>query len=86
VPVDKGQAVRELMDDSARAALYAGDDKTDLDGFAAIAALVDEGRLEHAVRVGVLSDEGPREIGRQADLAVDGIEGMKRVLAELDES
>ena len=85
VPVDKGQAVRELMDEYARAALYAGDDVTDLDGFAALAALVEEGRLEQAVKVGVLSDEGPREIGRQADLVVDGVDGMKRVLAELDE-
>ena len=57
---------------------------TDLDGFAALTELVDEGRLEHAVRVGVLSDEGPREIAREADIAVDGVEGMKRVLAELD--
>jgi trehalose 6-phosphate phosphatase len=85
VPIDKGQAVRALLDESARAALYAGDDMTDLDGFAALSALVAEGRLEHGVRVGVLSDEGPPEIGRQADLVVDGVEGMKRVLAELDE-
>jgi trehalose 6-phosphate phosphatase len=85
VPVHKGQAVRELITESARAALYAGDDKTDLDGFAALTELVEEGRLQHAVLVGVLSDEGPREIGRQADIAVDGVEGMKRVLAELDD-
>jgi trehalose 6-phosphate phosphatase len=84
VPIDKGQAVHELMDEPARAALYAGDDKTDLDGFAALAALVDESRLEHAVRVGVRSDEGPREIVEEADLVVDGIEGMQQVLAELD--
>ena len=84
VPVHKGLAVRELMSDSARAALYAGDDMTDLDAFAALAELVEEGRLDHAVRVGVLSDESPREIGREADIAVDGVEGMKRVLAELD--
>ena len=67
-----------------RAALYAGDDMTDLDGFAALTELVEEGRLERAVRVGVRSDEGPREIVEQADIAVDGVEGMKRVLAELD--
>jgi trehalose 6-phosphate phosphatase len=85
VPVHKGQAVRELMIESARAALYAGDDMTDLDGFAALTELVAEGRLEHAVRVGVLSDEGPPEIAREADIAVDGVEGMKRVLAELDQ-
>jgi trehalose 6-phosphate phosphatase len=87
VPVDKGQAVRELaLGTSARAALYAGDDVTDLDGFAALAALVEEGRLEEAVRVGVRSDEGPPEIVDQADLVVDGIDGMQKVLAELDES
>jgi trehalose 6-phosphate phosphatase len=85
VPVHKGLAVRELISESARAGLYAGDDKTDLDGFAALTELVEEGRLDHAVRVGVLSDEGPPEIGRQADIAVDGVEGMKRVLAELDQ-
>jgi trehalose 6-phosphate phosphatase len=87
VPVDKGQAVRELTNlASPRAALYAGDDVTDLDGFAALTALVEEGGLEEAVRVGVRSDEGPREIVEQADLVVDGVEGMQQVLAELDES
>jgi trehalose 6-phosphate phosphatase len=87
VPVDKGHAVRELLlESSPRAALYAGDDVTDLDGFAALTALVEEGRLEEAVKVGVRSDEGPREIVDQADLVVDGIEGMQQVLAELDEA
>jgi trehalose 6-phosphate phosphatase len=86
VPVDKGQAVRELVEQaSPRAALYAGDDATDLDGFAALAALVEEGLLDDAVTVGVRSDEGPREIVDRADLVVDGVEGVQRVLAELDE-
>ena len=67
-----------------RAALFGGDDVTDLDGFSALTALTEEGRLDHAVRVGVRSDEGPREILEQADLVVDGIEGFQRVLAELD--
>jgi hypothetical protein len=35
--------------------------------------------------VGVRSDEGPREIVEQADLVVDGIDGMRELLAELDE-
>ncbi len=85
VPIGKGQAVRELVARATpRAALYAGDDVTDLDAFAALADLRDEGSLEAAVRVGVRSDEGPREIVEQADLAVDGIPGVRRVLAELD--
>jgi trehalose 6-phosphate phosphatase len=84
VPIDKGQAVRELV--VGRAALYAGDDVTDLDGFAALRELADRGQLETAVTVGVRSEEGPREIVEEADLVVDGIEGMQRVLAELDRS
>jgi trehalose 6-phosphate phosphatase len=84
VPIGKGQAVRELV--VGRAALYAGDDVTDLDGFAALRELVDAGELETAVTVGVRSEEGPREIVEEADLVVDGIEGMQRVLAELDRS
>ena len=85
VPVDKGQAVRDLvLRSGVRSALFGGDDVTDLDGFAALAALVDEGELDHAVRVGVRSDEGPPEILEQADLTVDGIEGFQRVLAELN--
>jgi trehalose 6-phosphate phosphatase len=84
VPIGKGQAVHELV--VGRAALYAGDDVTDLDGFTALRELVDRGELETAVTVGVRSEEGPREIVDDADLVVDGIEGMQRVLAELDRS
>jgi trehalose 6-phosphate phosphatase len=85
VPIGKDRAVRELLSRTpARAALYAGDDVTDLDGFAALRDLVEEGQLEGAVAVGVRSDEGPREIVDHADLVVDGIGGMQRVLAELD--
>ena len=77
--------MRELISrNPARAALYAGDDVTDLDGFAALRGLAEEGQLEAAVTVGVRSDEGPREIVDEADLAVDGIGGMQQVLAELD--
>jgi trehalose 6-phosphate phosphatase len=85
VPIDKGQAVRELLGrTAAAAALYAGDDVTDLDGFDALTGLLEEGRLESAVRVGVRSDEGPREIVERADLVVDGTDGIRHILAELD--
>jgi trehalose 6-phosphate phosphatase len=84
VPIGKGLAVRELV--VGKVALYAGDDMTDLDGFAALRDLVEEGELESALTVGVRSDEGPREIVDKADIVVDGVEGMQKVLAELDES
>jgi trehalose 6-phosphate phosphatase len=78
VPIGKGRAVRELLArTSVHAALYAGDDMTDLDAFEAL------GEVEHPVRVGVRSDEGPAEIVERADLVVDGVEGMQAVLAEL---
>jgi trehalose 6-phosphate phosphatase len=80
VPVDKGRAVEELVERAhARAALFAGDDRTDLDAFAALDRL----DLDAAVRVGVASDEGPAEIVEQADLVVDGPGGFVAVLEAL---
>lgn len=65
VRADKGTAVAELVRRAAvTRALYAGDDTTDLDAFRAL----DE--IECGVRVGVVSDEGPREIADSADVVV----------------
>jgi trehalose 6-phosphate phosphatase len=84
VPFDKGRAVRELVDLARpRVALFGGDDTTDLDAFEALDALVDEGALDAAVRVGVASDEGPPEIVEKADLVVEGVDGFAQVLAVL---
>ena len=86
VPVDKGQAVRALIERTGvRAALYGGDDMTDLDAFTALDALVEEGVLELAVRVGVRSSEGPAAIVDRADVAVEGVQGFTEVLAVLAE-
>jgi len=69
VPADKGTAVRALLERSgARQGLYAGDDTTDLDAFAGLAAA----GLDHAVRIAVTSDEGPEELAEAADLVVHG--------------
>jgi trehalose 6-phosphate phosphatase len=87
VPVDKGRAVRDLVEQSAaRTALFGGDDVTDLDAFEALDALEAEGTLAAAVRVGVRSEEGPAAIVERADLVVDGTGGFARVLAVLAES
>jgi trehalose 6-phosphate phosphatase len=84
VRFDKGRAVRSLVEAaSSRAALFGGDDTTDLDAFDALTELRDEGALEAAVLVGVRSDEGPPAIVERADLVVDGVEGFTRVLAVL---
>jgi trehalose 6-phosphate phosphatase len=78
VEVNKGQAVEELVRrHDLRAAMFAGDDATDLDAFDALDA------VEAAVRIGVRSDEGPPAIVERADVVVDGTEGVVAVLAAL---
>jgi trehalose 6-phosphate phosphatase len=84
VKIDKGAGVTAFLTESGvDNALYVGDDSTDLDAFRALANLVDEGRLEHAVRVGVGSEEGPSEITTDADIVVDGTGGVQELLRML---
>ena len=85
VPVDKGAGIAWLLESSpdARAALYVGDDTTDLDAFRGLRALVAEGRLDNAVCVGVRSDETPPDLEREADVLVDGPPGVRSVLEAL---
>jgi trehalose 6-phosphate phosphatase len=81
VAIDKGVAVRSLLSDQGlRAALYGGDDRTDLDAFAALRELEREGALEAACCVAVASAEAPPELTPRADLVVTGPEGFLRVL------
>jgi trehalose 6-phosphate phosphatase len=86
VTISKGLGIRRLLADRERdihAAVYAGDDQTDLDAFRALVELVEEGRLRHAVRVGVGSDEGPQAIRDEADVVVDGPDGVRALLRAL---
>jgi trehalose 6-phosphate phosphatase len=84
VPIGKGRAVRELVSGAGvRAALFGGDDTTDLDAFEALAGLTREGELDVAVCVGVRSEEGPPAIVERADVVVEGVEGFARVLSAL---
>ncbi len=79
-PIDasKGTAVRALLTQSGLTrALYAGDDTTDLDGFAALDG------LEAAVRVAVVSLEGPAELGERADLVLGSTEAFAELLRQL---
>jgi trehalose 6-phosphate phosphatase len=67
IEANKGTAIRRLLRErELRRALYAGDDTTDLDAFAALDG------LELAVRVTVASAEGPPELRAAADLVVAG--------------
>ena len=84
VDLDKGVAVAAVLERaSVELALYAGDDATDLDAFAKLRELQDSGRLKGALCVGVMSAEGPRQIGELADLTVVGPDGLVELLASL---
>jgi trehalose-phosphatase len=78
VEADKGVAVTTLLArrPEVRAALFAGDDWTDLDGFR---GLGDAG-LELAVRVAVLAEENPPPLVEAADVVVNGTEGLLDLL------
>ena len=87
VPLDKGIGVRALLSGAGvRAALYVGDDATDLDAFRALAEMAQAGELATAVRVGVGSEEGPPEIADEADAVVEGPAGVRRLLDALLET
>jgi trehalose 6-phosphate phosphatase len=78
VEATKGTAVRHLLEESGlRRALYAGDDTTDLDGFAALDG------LEASVRVAVVSAEGPSELGERADVLVGSTDAFVELLRRL---
>jgi trehalose 6-phosphate phosphatase len=84
VAINKGIAVAALI--PARPidhALYGGDDRTDIDAFAALRTLEEDGELETAVCIAVASDESPPEVSEAADLTVPGPEGFVRVLEAL---
>jgi trehalose 6-phosphate phosphatase len=78
VDADKGTALRALLAERGlRRALYAGDDATDLDAFRGLDG------LELAVRVAVVSEEGPSELGRAADVIVGGTDTLVDLLRRL---
>ena len=82
----KDAAVASLLagEDLDRA-VYAGDDRTDVDAFRRLGELRDAGDLVAAVRVGVLSAEGPPEIAEEADVTVEDPAGWLEMLAWLAE-
>jgi trehalose 6-phosphate phosphatase len=80
----KDAAVAALLaTDGVSAAAYAGDDRTDLDAFRRLRELRDEGELEAAICVGVLSDEAPSDLAEDSDLTVEGPEGWLEILKAL---
>jgi trehalose 6-phosphate phosphatase len=86
VELHKGKGIDRLLADAdVDVAMYAGDDRTDLDAFRALRDAVSEGRLREALCIGVRSDETPRELEEAADLMVDGPPGVRTALELLAE-
>jgi len=84
VRIDKGAGIVALLRDTdLAAAIYVGDDVTDLDAFRGLTELVEMGRLGSAIRIGVRSDEGPPALGLQADVMVEGTDGVRELLKSL---
>jgi trehalose 6-phosphate phosphatase len=75
---DKGDAVRRVAAESgARRLVVVGDDRGDLPAFA-VAVVAGDG-----LRVAVRSAEAPAELLAQADLTLDGPEGVREFLERL---
>lgn len=84
VKLDKGVGIKSFLDGrEVHSAVYVGDDTTDLDAFRALAELAREGRLRNVVRVGVRSEEAPEAIAEEADVVVDGTDGVRELLTVL---
>jgi len=84
VALDKGIGIARLLRGSpANAALYVGDDTTDLDAFRGLRELVQSGTLHSALCVAVDSDEAPAELAREADLKLEGTHGVRELLEAL---
>lgn len=68
----KGDGAEALLGDASavRHAVFAGDDVTDLDGFARLRELVAAGRLDGATLVAVGGDDAPPQVAAAADLTL----------------
>ncbi len=84
IALDKGVGVTALLADApVQAAVYVGDDSTDLDAFRALRAHVEDGRLQTAICAAVSSEETPEDLAREADLILDGPGGVRELLEAL---
>jgi trehalose 6-phosphate phosphatase len=82
--VDKGTAVRRLLADRGLSlALFAGDDRTDLDAFAALRSLAEAGELRSAVCLGIVSAEAPPELEERSDAVLGSPHALVEVLRRL---
>jgi trehalose 6-phosphate phosphatase len=83
VDIDKGSAVAAMIRErSLAAALYLGDDRTDLDAFRELRVLTEEGACQ-GISVAVRSDEVGADVAAVADVEVAGVEQVPAFLSWL---
>ena len=79
--INKGSAFSELVNQyQLDAALYIGDDTTDVDAFDAARSLREAGTC-YGIALGVFSDDTPRMVVEHADLMLDGIHSVEVFLS-----
>jgi trehalose 6-phosphate phosphatase len=87
VELHKGLGIVALLrGQPVRAAVYVGDDATDLDAFHGLRALAQSGELACTVCVAVGSEETPPQLAAEADMLVDGAAGVRGLLKALLQS
>jgi len=80
--INKGEALHEFAQRFAlHGVLFAGDDRTDLDALNALASLRTNGLA--TLGVAVKHPDTPPELLQQADMVVEGVEGMMQLLQEI---
>jgi trehalose 6-phosphate phosphatase len=83
IAVDKGAATRRLVEQHGlRSVAFFGDDVTDLYAFRELQTLRASGSVD-ALTIGVVGPEAPPEVAAEADLLLEGVGEVERVLGAL---
>ncbi len=83
LPIDKGAATVRLVEQyGLRSVAFFGDDVTDLHAFRALKSIRADGGVR-TLAVGVGSVEGPPAVRAEADVMLEGVGEVERVLAAL---
>lgn len=83
IEVDKGTAFRNLVEEfQLDAAIYIGDDTTDVDALHAARQLRESG-VCHAVGIGVQSPDMPEVVGEAADVMTSGVSDVEALFSWL---
>lgn len=84
IPLNKGKALRDFVRCFAlQGVLFAGDDRTDLDAILEVERLKQEG--VQAAAIAVQAADTLPDLLEHADIVVQGVEGMARLLREIAE-